>query len=88
MNGVNNVKHIQRCGNHSLLFGCICGEVFMLVSELCSIGSSGASKGFKQDQRTSQSIKQREKARRNNEEAQSFADVMASIYPEYFGASK
>ena len=60
----------------------------MLVSELCSIGSSGASKGFKQDQRTSQSIKQREKARRNNEDAQSFADVMASIYPEYFGDIK
>ena len=60
----------------------------MLASELCSIGSSGASKGFKQDQRTSQSIKQREKARRNNEDAQSFADVMASIYPEYFGDNK
>lgn len=60
----------------------------MYISELCSIGSSGASKGFKQDQRTSQSIKQREKAHRNNEDAQSFADVMASIYPEYFGDSK
>ena len=60
----------------------------MLVSELCSIGSSGASKGFKQDQRTSKSIKQREKARRDNEEAQIFADVMAGIYPEYFGDSK
>ena len=57
----------------------------MLVSELCSIGSSGASKGFKQDQRTSQSIKQREIARRNNEDAQSFADLMVSIYPEYYG---
>ena len=60
----------------------------MLVSELCSIGSSGAAKGFKQDQRTSKSIKQREIARRNNEDAQSFADVMASIYPEYFGDNK
>ena len=60
----------------------------MLVSELCSIGSSGASKGFKQDRCNAEMIKQREIARRNNEEAQSFADVMASIYPEYFGVSK
>lgn len=56
----------------------------MLVSELCSIGSSGASKGFKQDQRTSQSIKQREIKRKNNTEASEFAALVLRFCPGYY----
>ena len=79
-----NVKHIQGCGNHSLLFGRICGEVFMLVSELCSIGSSGASKGFKQDQRDAKKIKRREVRRKNNTEASEFAALVMKFCPGYY----
>ena len=57
----------------------------MLVSELCSIGSSGASKGFKQDQRNAETIKRREVRRRNEEVGEEFMEVMRDIYPEYYG---
>ena len=60
----------------------------MRVKDLCCVSSPNSRKGKKQDERTSDSIKQREIARRNNEEAQSFADTVASIYPEYFGEVK
>ena len=29
---INNVKRIQRCGNHRLLFGRSCGDVFSMKS--------------------------------------------------------
>ena len=60
----------------------------MRITDLCGVSSSRSTKGRRQDERNAQSIKQREVKRRNNEDAQSFADVMASIYPEYFGEVK
>lgn len=60
----------------------------MRVTDLCDTSSPRSTKGRRQDERTHQSLKQRENARRNNQDAQNFADVMASIYPEHFGDSK
>lgn len=58
----------------------------MKVSEMCSIGSSSASRGFKKGQ--SHLTKKREDKRRWHKEAEDFAAVLAGIYPAYFGESK
>lgn len=56
----------------------------MKVSEMCSIGSSSAAKGFKKDMRQSQLTKKRETKRNIHREADDFASVLAGIYPAYF----
>ena len=60
----------------------------MKVSELCTIGTSGAARGFKQDASTRPQIKKREDKRKAIEQANEFAATMASICPEYFGGGK
>lgn len=57
----------------------------MKLCELCPTGSSGASKGFRQDQRTNVAIKRREQARRNHQDADAFAKLVLSMCPGYFG---
>lgn len=60
----------------------------MKVSEMCSIGSSSASKGFKKDRSQSHLTKRRENKRNIHKEAKDFAAVLAGIYPAYFGGEK
>lgn len=62
--------------------------VIVKISEMCSIGSSSAAKGFKKDMRQSQLTKKRETKRNIRREADDFALVLAGIYPAYFGESK
>ena len=60
----------------------------MRITDLCSVSSSKSTKGRRQDERTHQSIKQREVKRRDNEVAEEFMRTVANIYPEHFGDSK
>ena len=60
----------------------------MRITDLCSVSSSKSTKGRRQDERTHQSIKQREVKRRDNEVAEEFAELVTGIYPEHFGEVK
>lgn len=60
----------------------------MRITDLCGVSSSRSTKGMRQDERTSESIKQREIKRRDNETAEEFVKLVTGIYPEHFGDSK